>query len=416
MYNRPKGTKDIIPAEVTRWQYLENVEREVLTSANFQEIRTPVFEHTELFLRSVGETTDIVNKEMYTFTDKGGRSLTLRPEGTAGIVRAFIENGLDNEALPLKLFMFTSCFRYERPQAGRLREHHQCSIEAFGSESAKMDVEVISSIKRIFDAMHFTNYQLNINSIGCKHCRQKYIQALHEYYQDKIQNMCEDCKQRYEKNPLRLLDCKNETCQAYREKAPKTIDYLCEDCKKHFEGLQEYLQLANIPYVVNPNIVRGLDYYNRTVFEFLAKENGAMGTICGGGRYDGLIESMGGKSIPSVGAGIGFERLLGLLEKENILLQTDTQVELYIACMQKEYEKEVLKLAYQLRAQGVRVEFDFMQRSLKAELKYANKIHAKYMLVYGENEHQTQTFTVKNMQTGEEQSVNLQNIVAQITK
>lgn len=402
MYNRPKGTKDIIPAEVGKWQYVENVERTILASANFQEIRTPVFEHTELFLRSVGETTDIVNKEMYTFTDKGGRSLTLRPEGTAGIVRAFIENGLDNEALPLKLFMFTSCFRYERPQAGRLREHHQCSIEAFGSASAKMDVEVIASIKRIFDALHFSNYQLNINSIGCKHCRQNYIQALHEYYKDKLPNMCEDCKQRYEKNPLRLLDCKNETCQAYKQQAPKTIDYLCDDCKQHFQELQEYLTLAGVPYVVNPNIVRGLDYYNRTVFEFLAKENGAMGTICGGGRYDGLIESMGGKSIPSVGAGIGFERLLGLLEKENIVLSTNTHVDVYVACMQKEYEKEVMSFVYFLRQQGVRVEYDFMQRSLKAELKYANKIGAKYLIVYGENEATTKNFVVKEMATGKE--------------
>ena len=284
MINRPKGTKDVTPNEVYKWQYVETLAKECLRRRGFKEIRTPIFEHTELFVRGVGEGSDIVNKEMYTFKDKGDRSITLKPEGTASIVRALIENGLDNEAMPQKLYMLTPCFRYERPQAGRLREHHQFSLEAFGSHSPLMEVEIIGAVKSILDALNFENYLVNINSIGCKECRKKYLEVLKKYYSKHIDGMCEDCKVRYQKNALRLLDCKEERCSQFKAEAPKPRDYLCEECKVHFAQLTSLLDASGITYRINDNLVRGIDYYSRTVFEFLTQEKGALNVVCGGGR------------------------------------------------------------------------------------------------------------------------------------
>ena len=410
MINRPKGTKDVLPNEVYKWQYLEGVARKCLAERNFKEIRTPIFEHTELFVRGVGDGSDIVNKEMYTFLDKGERSITLKPEGTASIVRAMIENGLDNEPMPQKLFMVTPCFRYEKPQSGRLREHHQISIEAIGSHSPVMDYEVISLIKTIFDRLGFHNYVLNINSIGCKECRKTYINALKDYYAKYIENMCDDCKVRYEKNALRILDCKDPRCAEYKTNAPKPRNYLCDDCKKHFETLTRLLKDNSVPFVVNDNVVRGIDYYSRTVFEFMADEGGALSTICGGGRYDGLVSELGGKELPAVGVGLGFERMLILLEKNNIQIPEPKKLDLYIANASENELESAVNLANKLRNMGASVEFDSMDRSLKAQMKYANKLSAKYVMILGSSEIETGKAKLKDMGASSEIDVNLDDL------
>jgi len=405
MINRPKGTKDVVPSEIYEWEHINIYAKSALKKHGFKEIRTPVFEHTELFVRGVGEGSDIVNKEMYTFNDKGDRSITLKPEGTASIVRALIENGLDNEAMPQKLFMFTPCFRYERPQAGRLREHHQYSIEAFGSEFPVMELEVISVVKTLFDSLNFNNYMLNINSIGCPECRKSYIEALKRYYSKNIDNMCEDCKVRFEKNALRILDCKEDRCAKYKENAPKPREYLCENCKNHFNSLKALLDASGIKYKVNDNLVRGIDYYSRTVFEFLTNENGALGTICAGGRYDGLVKELGGKDLPGVGVGIGVERLLSLLKKNNVDLGEERKLDLYIANASQNEFLYVVSLAQQLRKMGVLVEIDTMNRSLKAQMKYANKIGVKRVMIVGEEEIKKGKAIIKDMQYGFEKEV-----------
>lgn len=410
MINRPKGTKDVLPSEVYKWQYLENVARKCLAERNFKEIRTPIFEHTELFVRGVGDGSDIVNKEMYTFLDKGGRSITLKPEGTASIVRAMIENGLDNEPMPQKLFMLTPCFRYEKPQSGRLREHHQVSVEAIGSHSPVMDYEVICLVKNIFDKLGFHNYILNINSIGCKNCRQNYVDAMKKYYAQYIDTMCEDCKVRYEKNALRLLDCKDPRCADYKKNAPKPKDYLCDDCKNHFETLVELLKDSGVNFVVNDNVVRGIDYYSRTVFEFMADEGGALSTICGGGRYDGLVSELGGKELPAVGVGLGFERILILLEKNGVQIPLPEKLDLYIANASKNELRSAVSLANNLRNMGASVEFDSMDRSLKAQMKYANKLSAKYVLILGSEEIETRKIKLKEMKSSCEIEVSLDDV------
>ena len=410
MINRPKGTKDVVPSEVYKWKEVEDVAKNILSQRGFKEIRTPVFEHTELFVRGVGEGSDIVNKEMYTFLDKGERSITLKPEGTASIVRALIENGLDNEAMPQKLFMYTPCFRYERPQAGRLREHHQFSIEAFGSTSPLMDVEVINVIKTIFDYLDFKNYMLNINSIGCKECRQTYINELKKYYAKHIDNMCGDCKIRYEKNALRILDCKEEKCAEFKKDAPKPIDYLCDDCKAHFEQLVKLLDAYGITYKINKDLVRGIDYYSRTVFEFLTVENGALGTICAGGRYDGLVAELGGKDLPGVGVGLGVERFLALLEKNGIEIEDYSNVDLYIANASENETLKVVELAQKLREKNLIVEFDTMGRSLKAQMKYADKIGANHVMIIGQDEVLSGKAKLKAMDGSLQEEVSLEDI------
>ncbi|MBQ9789987.1 MAG: histidine--tRNA ligase [Clostridia bacterium] len=410
MINRPKGTKDVIPSEVFKWQVVEGIAKLELKNHGFSEIRTPVFEHTELFVRGVGEGSDIVNKEMYTFLDKGERSITLKPEGTASIVRAIVENGLDNEAMPLKLFMLTPCFRYERPQAGRLREHHQFSIEAFGSYSPLMDAEVISVVKSILDRLSFTNYLININSIGCKHCRGRYMEALKAYYSKFIGGMCADCKVRFEKNPLRLLDCKEEGCAAFKANAPKPIDFICDECRAHFEALKAILDQKGVRYKVNNNLVRGIDYYTRTVFEFLTEEKGALNVICGGGRYDGLVSELGGKELPAVGIGLGIEHLLLLLEKNGINIQNNNSLDLFVVNADESAIGGVIELVTILRKHNVSADFDTLGRSMKAQMKYANKLGAKNVIVLGGNEIASGVCKVKDMETGEETEASLKDI------
>lgn len=416
MINIPKGTKDVLPQDSYKWHYAEGVAKQTAEKFNFKEIRTPVFEHTELFLRGIGDTTDVVNKEMYTFEDKGGRSITLKPEGTAGVARSFIENGLSNTALPLKMYYITPVFRYERPQAGRLREHHQFGIEFYGAKNPSADAEVILVANSILKNMGL-EVKLNINSMGCKDCRKTYNKALKDYFADKIDSMCPTCKTRYEKNPLRLLDCKEEGCKKYTADAPKIIDYLCQECNEHFESVKNYLNLAGLEFSVNPLIVRGLDYYTKTVFEFVTVALGTQGTVCGGGRYDGLVEQLGGASTPCVGFGMGLERVLMLAEASGAVIPEEKPIDIYFATMNQVAYDKAFVLASGLRQKGLKVEIDHMSRSVKAQFKYADKIKAKFVATLGEDEIASGEVVLKNMADGNGEKIKLteEEILAKIT-
>ena len=403
----PRGTQDVSPYESYKWLLLENKLREVVDQYGFKEIRTPTFEHTELFLRGVGDTTDIVNKEMYTFEDKGKRSITLRPEGTASTVRSVLEKGILNEGLPLKAYYILSCFRYEKPQAGRLREFHQLGIELFGAQDYTADAEVIATGARILKELGLTAVKLNINSIGCPNCRPKYHEKLKEYFAQHIDGMCEDCKARFEKNPLRLLDCKEEKCSAIAKNAPVVIEHLCDECHDHFEGLKKTLDAMGVDYTINTKIVRGLDYYTKTVFEFVYDGIGSQGTVCGGGRYDGLFEELGGNHVPAVGFGMGLERLLLTLEAEGISLGEDSVPEIFFANIGEAAKVYAFTLAEKARAEGMRAQSDLMGRSLKAQMKYADKIKAIYTVVLGDDEVANQTAVAKNMLTKEQITLDL---------
>lgn len=400
MINIPKGTKDMLPQEAYKWHYVERIARATAGAFGFKEIRTPMFEHTELFLRGVGETTDIVTKEMYTFDDKGGRSMTLRPEGTAGVARCFIENGLSQGVMPMKAYYLASVFRYEKPQNGRLREHHQFGVELYGSDSPAADAEVISLADTFLRNVGLTSLELNLNSIGCPKCRAQYNKALKEYIGENLTSMCGQCQARFEKNPLRILDCKEEKCKQVTKNAPKILDFLCDDCRAHFEAVQKNLSELGIKFTVNPGIVRGLDYYTRTVFEFVSTDIGAQGTVCGGGRYNNLVEEVGGKPTPAVGFGLGLERLLLVLENTNGLKAEEERVDYYLAPLGDSAKALCRKLAYTLRCKGISVETDLMDRSVKAQMKYADKIGAKYVVVIGDDEIAKGVVSVKNMADG----------------
>ena len=411
MINIPKGTKDLLPQDSYKWQFIENTAREVAKIFNIKEIRTPTFEHTEVFLRGVGETTDIVNKEMYTFTDKGGRSITLKPEGTAGVVRAFIENGMASSALPAKLYYLTQCFRYERPQAGRLREFHQFGIEYFGAKTPDTDAEVILVAKTFIEKLGIKNVSLYINSIGCKECRKKYEEALKNYLKANFDNLCELCKSRFEKNPLRILDCKNQDCKKIVENAPSILDYLCDDCSNHFEQVKKLLTLSNVEFKIDHNIVRGLDYYTKTVFEFVSENIGAQGTVCGGGRYDGLVKELGGTETCGIGFAAGIERLLLLMENTGVEIPKDDGVQIYIASMGEQAQEKAFCLVKSLRENGVIAELDHMERVIKAQFKYADKIGAKYVGVIGSDELAKGIIKIKNMSDGQESEVSFDKVI-----
>ncbi len=411
MINIPKGTKDILPSESYKWQYVENTAREVARVFGASEIRTPTFEHTEVFLRGVGETTDIVNKEMYTFLDKGGRSITLKPEGTAGVARSFVENGMASMALPQKLYYITQCFRYERPQAGRLREFHQFGVEFLGASDANIDAEVILLAKSFLDKVGIKNITLYLNSIGCKECRKKYEQALTEYLNKNIDGMCELCKDRLKKNPLRILDCKNDDCKKITANAPKILDYICEDCANHFNKVQNLLKIAGVEFKVNANIVRGLDYYTRTVFEFVSDNIGAQGTVCGGGRYDGLISQLGGNDVPGIGFAVGIERILMLLENTGVQIANPNKVEYYVAPMGEKEAEKAFEIVSKLRSRGISADFDHMGRGIKAQFKYADKIGAEKVIVIGSNELAQGKAKVKCMADGSESEVEFDKLV-----
>ncbi len=400
MINIPKGTKDMLPSEAYKWHYVENIAREVAGEFGFKEIRTPMFEHTELFLRGVGETTDIVTKEMYTFDDKGGRSMTLRPEGTAGVARCFIENGLHQGTIPMKAYYISSIFRYEKPQNGRLREHHQFGVECYGSDSASADAEVISLASTFLRKAGLSELELNLNSIGCAKCRAEYNKALKEYIGQNLHLMCGQCQARFEKNPLRILDCKEEKCKIITQNAPKITDYLCDDCRAHFEEVQRILTSLGIDFKVNPGIVRGLDYYTRTVFEFVSTDIGAQGTVCGGGRYNNLVEEVGGKPTPAVGFGLGLERLLLVLENTSNLNAPKECMDVYVAPMGDKAKDVARKIVFDMRQVGIKAETDIMDRGLKAQMKYADKSGANYVVVIGDDEIDKGVVQVKNMSDG----------------
>ena len=404
----PKGTKDVLPAESGKWQSIENKVRGLCARFGYREIRTPVFEHTELFLRGVGDTTDIVQKEMYTFLDKGERSITLKPEGTAGVVRAFVEHNLYADAQPTKMYyLSTPVFRYEKPQAGRLREHHQFGVEVFGASGSSVDAEVIIIALTLLKELGIKGLALNINSIGCPECRPAYNAALRAFLESKRDELCGNCKERMHTNPLRVLDCKEEKCRGIVKDAPVMLDCLCDDCRTHFDGLKKRLEAMEIEYSVNPHIVRGLDYYTKTVFEIISTDIGAQGTVCGGGRYDGLVEQLGGPSMPGIGFGMGIERLLLVLESLGIELPHSRSCDAYICTLGKEASVKGFVIASDLRNAGIRTEFDHMGRSLKAQLKYASKLGAAYVVILGENEINNGTAVVRNMSASEEKMVPL---------
>lgn len=410
MINIPKGTKDVLPKDAYKWHFIENAAREIAEVYNLKEIRTPVFEHTELFLRGVGDTTDIVNKEMYTFKDKGDRSITLKPEGTAGAARSFIENGMSSGVLPAKMYYIIPAFRYERPQAGRLREFHQFGIEVYGSQSADTDAEVIFAASSFLDKLGVKNVKLNINSIGCKTCRAEYNAALKAYLEPDLDKMCPTCRERYEKNPLRILDCKEEGCKKITAKAPRMIDYLCDGCRQHFEQVKSYLAAGGLEYTVDSGIVRGLDYYTKTVFEFVSEEIGAQGTVCGGGRYDGLIQELGGSHTPAVGFAAGIERLILLMENTGIPFPEEPKPDVYFAGMDEDSRRTAFSLALKARAAGIAAEVDHMSRSVKAQFKYADKIGARYVAAIGSSELEKGSVNLKRMSDGFTQEVKFEDI------
>ena len=416
MIQIPKGTKDVLPKQSYLWQYVEKTARETAESFGFREIRTPMFEHTELFLRGVGDTTDVVSKEMYTFFDKGNRSITLKPEGTAGVARSFVENGLANDGLPAKMYYFSPAFRYERPQAGRLREHHQFGVELYGAAGAQADAEVITLVDAFYKKLGLKKVQLELNSIGCKDCRTAYNAALKEYFAPRLGEMCEDCNARFAKNPMRMIDCKNEKCKVHTASAPRMLDYLCPDCRAHFEEVKRLLDGAGVKYEVNPSIVRGLDYYSRTVFEFVSGAAGAQGTVCGGGRYDTLLEQIGGKPVPAVGFGGGIERLLMVMEAEGASIPEPNRVTCYLAGMDGVSREKAFLLANELRSAGISCETDLMDRSVKAQFKYADKIGARYVAVIGESELAEGAAEVKDMKNSTSERIKFADLVAYLKR
>ncbi len=411
----PKGTKDVGIEESYKWHFIEKTIRDVVAKYGHREIRTPVFEHTDLFLRGVGDTTDIVQKEMYTFLDKGNRSITLKPEGTAGVVRSFVERKLYGGPQPTKMY-YLNCpvFRYERPQAGRLREHHQFGIEVFGAKNASLDAEVILVAKELFDTFGITGVELNINSIGCPNCRPAYNEKLKEYLKNNLDNLCKTCNDRYETNPLRILDCKVDSCKEIVADAPTIIESLCDECSDHFDELKSMLEAVGVKYKVNPMIVRGLDYYSKTVFEFVATGIGAQGTVCGGGRYDGLVKQIGGPETAGIGFGMGMERLLLVLESQGIEIKPPVKYDIFICTMGEETRTKAFEILATLRKNGYKADLDHCNRSLKAQFKYANKTGAKNVIVIGGDELMRNVVKLKNMDDGSEQEIKMDELVEKL--
>ena len=411
----PRGTKDITPKDAYKWNYVENKFREICSLFGYEEMRTPVFEHTELFKRSVGDTTDIVQKEMYSFTDKGGRDITLKPEGTAGVVRAFIENKLYADTQPTKLFYITPCFRYERPQAGRQRQFHQFGIEALGSDKPSLDAEVIALAVQFFTEVGLKDLAVSINSVGCPTCRAEYNARLKEYLDKKSDVLCETCLERKDKNPMRVIDCKNPTCKENLNDIPFMVDHICDDCKDHFEKLQTYLKEMDINFIDDKTIVRGLDYYKKTAFEIISNDIGSQSTVCGGGRYDGLVEQLGGpKGVSGIGFALGAERLLLTMENNNIEIENPYATDIFIVTIGDEAKTKSFKLLKDLRTNHISAENDHLDRSVKAQFKYSDKINAKFTIVIGDDELANDTATLKNMSTSEQTTIKLSEIVQEL--
>lgn len=410
----PRGTKDIMPADVKAWRYLEETMRKICAQYGYKEIRTPVFEHTELFLRGIGETTDVVEKEMYTFNDRGNRSITLRPENTASAVRAYIEHKLYAEPAPTKLFYIGPMFRYDRPQAGRYRQFHQFGIEALGVQGPNIDAEIILLAVQILQSLGLKDLKLKINSVGCPKCRPLHREKLQEFFKPHFDELCKDCQSRYDRNPLRLLDCKNPHCQELGAGAPSLEECLCDECREHFEGLKQLLTAAGIEYEVDHNLVRGLDYYTKTAFEIQYKPLGAQSAVCGGGRYDGLIEEVGGPATPGIGFAMGMERVLLALESQNLLPDVQEAMDVFAVCPNQEYFPIVFKTVIDLRRAGLKAEFDFQGRSMKAQMKQANRVNAKYVLIFGEDEFARGQVVLRNMSTSEQKEIAITDIITNL--
>lgn len=416
----PRGTVDILPKDAAKWQYAENKIKDVCGRFHFKEIRTPLFEHTEVFQRGVGDSTDIVQKEMYTFEDRGGRSLTLRPEGTASVSRAFVENKLFGDPnQPVKLYYFAQMFRYERPQKGRMRQLNQFGVEVLGSADPAVDAEVIDLAMTVYKELGLTSLKLVINSLGDKESRDNHRQALVNHFEPYKEELCSDCQKRLSQNPLRVLDCKKDRDHPTMKTAPSILDYLNEASKTHFEQVQEYLTIMNIDFVVDPNLVRGLDYYNHTAFEIMSEAEGfgAITTLAGGGRYNGLIEDLGGPETPGIGFGMGFERLLMALEAENIEIPIDESLDCFVvATGSGEVEKEATRLVHELRTNGIQVDKDYQGRKMKAQFKAADRFQSKYVLVLGDEELEKKTINLKEMETGQQLEVPVENLIEELRK
>lgn len=413
-YAAPRGTRDILPDDSPRWQYVEEIFKKTCGLYGYREIRTPTFEHTELFTRNLGEATDVVSKEMYTFEDRGGRSITLRPEGTAPTVRAYVQHNL-GATLPVnKVYYIGRIFRYERPQAGRYREHTQLGIEAFGSIDPAVDAEIISMAAQFFKSIGIKDFELKLNSIGCMNCRPKYREALLEFAKQRVDKLCSSCLQRYEQNPMRMLDCKNPDCKKLLEEAPKLPDYLDEECAEHFDKVKEYLSLLGIEYEIDPYLVRGFDYYTKTAFEFISSELGAQNAIGGGGRYDNMIAEIGGQPTPAMGFGLGLDRLMLAIDALGIELPVDASTTAFFATMGPEAHEAALKLVAELRQSGISADMDYTGRSLKAQMKIADKLGSKYVIILGEDEVTKQLATVRCMSTSEQKSVPFADLVDEL--
>lgn len=414
--NAPKGTKDMLPEQAYKWHYVEGKFADICRKYGFREIRTPMFEHTEVFARGIGDTTDVVQKEMYTFNDHAGRSITLKPEGTSGVVRAFIEHKQYAEVQPTKYYYDTDCFRYEKPQSGRLRHFHQFGIEVFGTSDMIADAEVICLAHDFLTELGVNETELRINSVGCPECRSKYREALKDFLRPRYEELCGTCKDRFERNPMRILDCKSEICQEIVKDAPRMLDYLCDDCRGAFEELKANLTSMGIDFTVDPNIVRGLDYYTKTAFEFVTTKIGAQGTVCGGGRYDHLIEELGGPPIPGVGFGLGIERLLMVMEASGAYFPPDEGVEVFIAVMGDRAKAFGLKLCREMRQKGIVAEMDTLARNIKGQFKYADRLHAKYTLIIGDNEIEKGVVSVKDMANSSQKEVRIEDIYSEINR
>jgi len=413
-YAAPRGTRDVLQSETPKWRYLESVFRETCALYGFEEIRTPTFEHTELFARNLWETTDVVAKEMYTFETKGGRSLTLRPEGTAPTVRAYVQHNLGANLPINKVYYVARIFRYERPQSGRYREHTKLGVEAFGSIDPALDAEVISFASLFFSEVGVSRFELMLNTIGCPKCRPAHRQALMEFVGDKLGGLCATCADRYERNPLRMLDCKEERCKAALADAPVMVDYLCEECSEHFARVQSYLTEMGISFVLAPKLVRGFDYYTKTAFEFVSSELGAQNAIGGGGRYDNLVEEIGGSPTPGIGFGLGLDRLLLALDSLGVELSCDSRDMVFVAGLGETGHDAAVKVVFDLRGQGVAAEMDYTGRSLKAQMKIADKLGARFVVIMGEDEIASGKATVRDMRTSEQQAVPISELIGYV--
>ncbi len=402
---RPRGTNDIVPGDVEKWQYIERVIRDICRVYGYREIRIPIFEHTELFQRGVGETTDIVEKEMYTFKDRGDRSITLRPEGTASVVRAYLENKLYAGPQPVKLYYIGPMFRYDRPQAGRYRQFHQFGVEVLGAHNPALDAEVIDMAMKVYQRLGLQGLELHINSLGCPECRVKMRKRLQDYFRPNLDHFCKTCQQRFERNPLRILDCKNEKCGQLAAGAPTMLDTLCESCADYFAAVRKNLEIMGIDYILDHNLVRGLDYYTHTAFEVMAKGIGAQSSVGGGGRYNGLVESCGGPETPGIGFALGLERILLVMEQQGADFPTGQQPDVFIVTAAPQAEQAAVKLLAELRELGYAADKDYQGRSLKAQMKYAGKLNARYAAIIGENELANNAVTLKNMINGEQQEI-----------